>query len=164
MVDNQQVNYSVLFVCMGNICRSPMAQGVLEQRLREAGLEGAVRVDSAGTHGYHQGEAPDARARAAAGARGLDISAQRARTVEAADFERFDLILAMDDDNAERLRRIAPDARTGKISLFMDYAPAPNLREVPDPYYGAAGGFEQVFDLVEAAAEGLLADIRRRHL
>ena len=116
-----------------------------------------VEVDSAGTHGYHTGDAPDERSIVAARRRGFDMSALRARVVEGADFERFDLVLAMDEPVYERLRRMAPRGRTDRVRLFLDYAPQLNRREVPDPYYGGEAGFEEVLDLVEEAARGLLA-------
>ncbi len=155
---------SILFVCMGNICRSPTAHGVFRELVRREGLEHAIFVDSAGTHAYHIGKAPDKRSQETAERRGIDLSDLRARRAESADFEHFDYILAMDQDNYHGLMAICPRGMEDKLALFMDYAPHLKTREVPDPYYGAAGGFEQVFDLVEAAAEGLLADIRRRHL
>ncbi len=155
---------SILFVCMGNICRSPTAHGVFRELIRREGLEHRVHVDSAGTHAYHIGKAPDKRSQEAAARRGIDLSEMRARRAEPKDFEQFDYILAMDQDNYHGLMEICPTGMEEKLALFMDYAPHLKTREVPDPYYGAAGGFEQVFDLVESAAEGLLADIRRRHL
>jgi len=150
----------ILVVCMGNICRSPLAHGVIRQRLRDAGLERHVEVDSAGTHGYHVGAPPDERAQAAASRRGVDISDLRARGVLPEDFTGFDLILAMDDENLEALRRAADDAHHGKIHLFMEYAAGDTGRIVPDPYYGGPIGFERVLDLVEEATEGLLARLR----
>jgi len=155
---------SILFVCMGNICRSPTAHGVFRELIRREGLDQKIYVDSAGTHAYHIGKAADKRSREAAARRGIDLSDMRARQAEPKDFDQFDYILAMDQDNYHGLMEICPGGMEEKLALFMDYAPHLKTREVPDPYYGAAGGFEQVFDLVEAAAEGLLADIRRRHL
>ena len=153
----------VLFVCLGNICRSPMAQGVLEDKLREAGLAHNVTVDSAGTGAYHIGEAPDSRGQAAALARGVDISTQRARQVRDADFEEFDYVLAMDRDNEYALRARCRPKLAHKIRLFLEFAPELAEREVPDPYYGGPNGFEQVLDMVEFAAEGLIDDMQRRH-
>jgi protein-tyrosine phosphatase len=150
----------VLLICMGNICRSPMAHGVVRERLLTHGLATAVQVDSAGTHGYHAGSPPDERAQAAALRRGIDISRLRARSVEEADFEAFDLILAMDDENLEVLRDMAADEHHRKIHLFMSYALGEEGRAVPDPYYGGPLGFERVLDMVEEAAEGLMARIR----
>jgi protein-tyrosine phosphatase len=144
----------VLLVCLGNICRSPSAHGVLEHRLRAAGLEW-VTVDSAGTAAYHQGNAPDARATAAAARRGVPLAHLRARQVVAADFEQFDLILAMDMQNLVDLRAQAPANSSASVRLFMDFAKGLEA-EVPDPYYGGAAGFEQVLDMVEAASDGLI--------
>jgi protein-tyrosine phosphatase len=146
----------VLLVCMGNICRSPLAHGAVRKRLVEEGLAGRVQLDSAGTHGYHAGSPPDERAQAAARRRGIDISDLRARSVEPADFESFDLILAMDDDNVAVLIERAAEAQQHKIHLFMEYATGASGRSVPDPYYGGPIGFERVLDMVEEAAEGLL--------
>ncbi len=153
---------SVLFVCMGNICRSPLAEGVLRRRLDDRGLAGSVRVDSAGTHGYHRGVPPDERAQAAALRRGVDISALRARLVEADDFARFDLILAMDEDNEARLLEMADQACRDRVRLLLEFAPGGARRSVPDPYYGSPLGFERVLDLVEEAMDGLLAEIEAR--
>lgn len=151
---------SVLLVCTGNICRSPTADGVLRQLVREAGLEALVRVDSAGTHGYHVGEAPDPRAQEHARQRGYDLSALRARQVEQGDFERFDLILAMDRGHLMLLRRLAPPDQRHKLRLFMEFARSWDLAEVPDPYYGGDAGFEQVLDMIEAGSRGVLAELR----
>lgn len=151
-----------LFVCMGNICRSPMAQGVMEHRVRERGWAEWLIVDSAGTHDYHIGKPPDPRAVAAALGRGLAIGAQRARQVAGGDFEVFDYILAMDRANREALRELGPPALGRKVHLLLDFAPEIGEKEIPDPYYGGALGFERVLDLVEFGIEGLLADIERR--
>ena len=151
---------SVLLVCTGNICRSPTADGVLRQLVREAGLEALVRVDSAGTHGYHVGEAPDPRAQEHARQRGYDLSPLRARQVEQGDFERFDLILAMDRGHLMLLRRLAPPDQRHKLRLFMEFARSWDLAEVPDPYYGGDAGFEQVLDMIEAGSRGVLAELR----
>ena len=153
----------VLFVCMGNICRSPTAQGVFEQLVEAHALSDAVVVDSAGTHAYHVGERPDKRASQAASRRGIDMSRQRARRVSEVDFEEFDLVLAMDYANYEDLGAVCPPGHETKLRLFLDYALDIDEREVPDPYYGGAGGFERVLDLVEMAADGLLADIRQQY-
>lgn len=150
----------ILFVCMGNICRSPMAHGVMRQRLREIRLDERVETDSAATHGYHAGSPPDERAQAAAARRGIDISDLRARPVVTEDFDRFDLILAMDEDNVENLRRLAAKEYHGKIHLLMEYGVGDVGRSVPDPYYGGPIGFERVLDMVEEAAEGLLELLR----
>lgn len=152
----------ILFVCMGNICRSPTAEGMFRRMLAEQDPPLPVEVDSAGTHGYHVGAPPDRRAVAAGRARGLDLSGLRARRLQPDDFERFDLILAMDQDNLAELESIAPETRRARTGLLLDYAPDVAQREVPDPYYGGVNGFEQVLDLVESACAGLLADIRHR--
>lgn len=146
----------ILLVCMGNICRSPMAHGMVRHRLRELRWQERVTVDSAGTHGYHAGSAPDERAQAATARRGIDISDLRARAVAAEDFTRFDLILAMDEDNLASLREAAAVEHRQKIHLFMEYAAGDAGRSVPDPYYGGPIGFERVLDMVEEATEGLL--------
>lgn len=153
----------VLMVCMGNICRSPMAHGYFEHLVREAGLEQHVRVDSAGTHAYHIGNPPDSRAQQTARRRGIDLSRQRARKALREDFHEFDYVLAMDRDNYALLARLCPEGQEHKLRMFLEFAPQLGEREVPDPYYGGAEGFERVFDLVEAAARGLLEEIRSRH-
>jgi protein-tyrosine phosphatase len=154
----------ILFVCMGNICRSPTAEGVMRHVLREEGLADAVGLDSAGTGGWHAGAPPDARATAAAQARGIRLDGA-ARQVRRADFVDFDLILAADRENLADLRAIAPPGTESKVRLLREFDPgsegAPDL-DVPDPYYGGARGFEDVLDLVEAACRGLVAEIRRR--
>ncbi len=152
----------VLFVCMGNICRSPIAQGVFENVLRREGLEGEVFVDSAGTGAWHVGEPPDERAQRSAGLRGLDLSSQRARRVAPDDCESFDYVLTMDEEN---YRAVASLCRgSAVVRPFLDFATDSPEREVPDPYYGGSEGFDYVLDLVEEASEGLLDDIRERHL
>lgn len=151
----------VLFVCLGNICRSPTAEGILRHKLRAAGLEDRVQVDSAGTGDWHVGKAPDSRTRIAAQRRGYDLSALRARQVEAADFQRFDLILAMDQSNLRNLQALRPAGAQADLDLYLRrYELA--LDEVPDPYYGGEDGFEQVLDLIEQASDALLAEIRGR--
>ncbi len=152
----------VLFVCMGNICRSPTAHGVFRELVRREGLEDAIQIDSAGTHAYHVGNPPDQRAQATARNRGIDLSDLRARQVTPEDFERFDYVLAMDEENLAILRELCPPGREDRLRLFLDFAPQRPEREVPDPYYGGPQGFEHVFDLVEEAARGLLEDIRQR--
>ena len=152
---------AVLFVCLGNICRSPTAEGVFRALVEEAGLAQRIRVDSAGTGGYHVGAPPDARAAAAAQARGYDLSTIRARKVAEQDFHEFDLILAMDEDNLMHLEGMTPEASRARLGLLLDYAPARRERAVPDPYYGGRNGFEQVLDLVTEACAGLLQELRR---
>jgi protein-tyrosine phosphatase len=151
----------VLFVCLGNICRSPTAEGVLRALAAREAPEIALEVDSAGTATYHVGQPPDPRTRAAAARRGYDLSALRARSVESADFERFDLILAMDRENLTVLRHRAPAHARERLRLFLEFAPDAAPAEVPDPYYGGPNGFEEVLDLVEAATRGLLAHLRQ---
>ena len=153
---------SVLFVCMGNICRSPTAEGVFRHLVHEASLEDLIHTDSAGTHAYHVGDSPDHRARAAAERRGYSLNDLRARRVTDLDFEGFDFILAMDDDNLAALRDSAEVEFHDKISLLLDFADDVGYREVPDPYYGGASGFERVLDLVEKASKGLLDVVRKR--
>lgn len=146
----------VLFVCMGNICRSPTAEGVFRQVVRQAGQEERFQIDSAGTHDYHIGKAPDRRAQQAALTRGYDLSGLRGRQVGREDFGCFDLVLAMDQENLANLHRICPPEHREKVRLFLEFGHRFGEREVPDPYYGGAQGFEHVLDLVEDAAEGLL--------
>jgi protein-tyrosine phosphatase len=152
----------ILFVCMGNICRSPLAQGVFENVLRREGLEYEVFVDSAGTGAWHVGSPPDERAQKSAGLRGLDLSSQRARRITPEDCDAFDYILTMDEDNYF----VAASLCRGRavVRPFLDFAADSPEGEVPDPYYGGPDGFERVLDLVEEASEGLLEDIRERHL
>ncbi|TXS93001.1 low molecular weight phosphotyrosine protein phosphatase [Parahaliea maris] len=151
-----QVN--VLFVCLGNICRSPTAHGVFEQRVAQRGLQERIVVDSCGTGDWHIGHPPDRRAQAAALQRGYDLSHLRARQVEPADFSLFDYVLAMDESNLGDLRAMRPASFAGHLGLFLDFADT-GLREVPDPYYGGDDGFDHVLDLIEAASDGLLTDI-----
>jgi protein-tyrosine phosphatase len=146
---------------MGNICRSPTAEGVFRKVWKERAPDLALLVDSAGTHAYHVGDPPDPRAQRAALRRGVDLSTQRARRVEAEDFERFDLVLAMDRLNVELLKEIGPPERHERIKLFLEFAPKTGRIEVPDPYYGGSNGFEHVLDLVEEASVGLLEQLRR---
>jgi protein-tyrosine phosphatase len=151
----------VLFVCMGNICRSPMAEGVFRHRLESAGLSGRVRVDSAGTGGGHAGEAPDPRALRVAAARGYDLSALRARRVRPEDYRRHGWVLAMDDANLAWLRERAPAGSVARVGLLMEHACRhPGVRAVPDPYFGSVAGFEHVLDLLEDACDGLLSQVR----
>jgi len=151
--------YAVLFCCTGNICRSPTAEGMLAKKLADAGMAGRVFVDSAGTHAYHTGEAPDPRTQTAARVRGYDLSALRARRIEREDFARFDLVLAMDHDNRAFLARHCPPSVGHKLKLVMEYARSHTLPEVPDPYYGGPQDFETVLDLLEDATGGLLKAI-----
>ena len=151
---------SVLFVCMGNICRSPTAEGVFRHLAEPAGVAGQLQIDSAGTHAYPAGEPPDHRARAAAERRGMSLEGIVARRVTEDDFERFDYIVAMDEDNLERLRAEAPVHYHDKIRLFLEFGSS-DEREVPDPYYGGSAGFERVLDLVEEASRGLLETLSR---
>ena len=153
---------SVLFVCMGNICRSPTAEGVFRHVVTEAGLADAIRIDSAGTHAYHVGEAPDRRSQAAAARRGYSLDAIRARRVEAADLATFDYVLAMDRLNLVTLESMLTAEHRSQLGLFLPYAPGIG-EEVPDPYYGGAAGFERVLDLVEEASRALLEALRARH-
>jgi low molecular weight protein-tyrosine phosphatase len=152
----------VLFVCMGNICRSPLAQGIFENLVRREELEDEIFVDSAGTGRWHVGQPPDERALSAASLRGLDISAQRARQVRPEDCEDFDYILTMDEENYYMVSSLCRGSAV--VRPFLDFAPESPEREVPDPYYGGPDGFERVIDLVEEASEGLLEDICERHL
>ncbi len=149
----------ILFVCTGNICRSPTAEGVARRWLATAGISG-VEVDSAGIQGYHAGEAPDPRTQTAALRRGYDLSRLRARGVKPEDFHAFDLILAMDRGHLEWLQDKAPEGTRHKIRLFMNYAPKLRRAEVPDPYYGGLNGFDVVLDLCEEAVHGLVEDIQ----
>ena len=149
---------------MGNICRSPTAHGVFRHLVQGADLAAVIEIDSAGTHGYHMDEPPDERAVQTALAHGIDIGDLRARRAEPEDFLQFDLILAMDQDNYHSLSRICPRGMERKLHLFLDFAPELKRREVPDPYYGGQRGFDQVFDMTEAAARGLLDHITRRLL
>lgn len=152
---------AVLFVCMGNICRSPTAEGVFRDRVAKAGLSERIRIDSAGTHPYHVGNPPDPRAAAAALRRGVDLSAIRARQLDMGDFYVFQRILVMDADNHAQVLEQRPPDGTASVGYFLDFAPYLNIREVPDPYYGGPRGFDRVLDLIEEAAEGLLHDVRR---
>lgn len=154
--------FSILLCCMGNICRSPTAEGVLRQVLSARAAHLNIELDSAGTHDYHIGAAPDRRAIDAAQRRGIDLTSLRARQVMVRDFELFDLVLAMDEQNLADLQRLAPTHLHDRIKLMMEYAPDLGTRNVPDPYYGSQQGFEQVLDLLQAASEGLLDDLLRR--
>jgi protein-tyrosine phosphatase len=152
----------VLFVCLGNICRSPLSQGVFTDLLRREGLEDEVEVDSAGTGDYHLGEPPERRTREVAAKRDIDLGPQRARQIQHEDCEKYDYILVMDRENSEDVGLLCGQNGQAKVGFFMDYAPEADEREVPDPYFG--GGFEYVMDLIEQASRGLLEDIKRRRL
>ena len=154
--------YSVLFCCTGNICRSPTAEAVFRNKVVAAGLDRQMLIDSVGTHGYHVGEPPDPRAQTAAAARGYDLSSLRGRRIGRQDFERFDLVVAMDYDNRAFLQRLCPPAARHKLKLMMEYACRYTESEVPDPYSGGPEGFETVLDMLEDATEGLLDDIVRK--
>lgn len=156
---DREVGVRVLFVCMGNICRSPMAEGAFRHVVAKAGLSARVATDSAGTHDYHVGEPPDSRAQRAVERRGYDISDLRGRQVTAGDFGEFDYVLAMDVRNLRVLERLCPQEHAHKLKLYMEFHADAAVLEVPDPYYGGTDGFERVLDMVEAAAQGLL-----RHL
>jgi protein-tyrosine phosphatase len=152
----------ILFVCMGNICRSPTAEGVFRRLVAERAPGVEIEVDSAGTHDYHVGDPPDPRSIAAAARRGVDLRQLRARSVRDEDFERFDLIIAMDRLNRETLLERSPAPFRERIRLFMEFAGGQDVEEVPDPYYGGAPGFERVLDLAEEAAAGLLEEVLER--
>jgi protein-tyrosine phosphatase len=158
--DPRMTKYRVLFVCLGNICRSPMAEGVFRRVAEEEGVLDRFEIDSAGIGDWHVGQAPDSRAQEAARNRGIDISEQSARQVTHADFERFDLLLAMDGSNYNELIQLAPKSTRHKIRRFLDYAPHVGAKDVPDPFYGGREGFDHALDLIEQAARGLVADLR----
>jgi protein-tyrosine phosphatase len=153
----------VLFVCMGNICRSPTAEGVFRKLHQELAPELDIEIDSAGTHAYHIGDPPDARSHAAALKRGVDISGHRGRQARAQDFHDFDYVIAMDSENLRRLASLRPKEARAELKLLLEYVPEAGISDVPDPYYGGARGFEHVLDLVEQGGRALLEEIRRRH-
>ena len=153
------VTHRILFVCLGNICRSPMAEGVFRRVAEEEGLIDRFEIDSAGLGDWHIGQAPDHRAQKAARSRGVDISDQSARQVEDEDFDRFDLLLVMDRENYAELKARAPREARAKIRPFLDFAPHVGTKDVPDPFFGGAEGFDQALDLIEAASRGLLASL-----
>src|SRR5271154_2321265 len=155
----QPIDFSILFVCLGNICRSPTGEGVLRYLAAREAPQLALEIDSAGTADYHIGAPPDPRSQRAALRRGIDISGLRARQVTEHDFMGFDLILAMDRANLRELESLKPIGANAQLKLFMDYAPGSGVLEVPDPYYGDAAGFEVVLDLFAAASRGLLASL-----
>lgn len=154
----------VLFVCTGNICRSPTAEGVFRALVEREGLGHSVTVDSAGTHAYHVGEKPDPRSCQAARTRGIVLDDQRARKVNASDFQEFDLILAMDRGHHQSLLQMCPKGAEARVHPFMAFAPDWGVEDVPDPYYGAGDGFQRVLDMVEAGSMGLLEHIRKTML
>ncbi len=158
----QKEHISILFVCMGNICRSPTAEGVFRKHVSDAGLDAEIQTDSAGTHAYHSGEPADRRAHAAALRRGFSLEGIRARKVTDEDFEIFDYILAMDEDNLMVLQERAPDQQRSKVRLFLEFAESLHENEVPDPYYGGSAGFERVLDLVEEASQELLETLHKK--
>ena len=160
MASLENKRFGVLFVCLGNICRSPTAEGVLRQLVIEEAPGLQVEIDSAGTAGYHVGDPPDPRSQRAALRRGIDLSGLRARRVAPGDFSKFDLILAMDPQNLRDLTALRPAASTARLRLFMEYAANKGF-EVPDPYYGDDGAFERVLDLTTLAARGLIAELRK---
>jgi protein-tyrosine phosphatase len=149
-------DYSVLFVCMGNICRSPTVEGVFRQAVAHELPDRVIWIDSAGTHAYHLGQPPDSRAQRAALKRGIDLSPLRARRVIDADFSTFDLVLAMDSLNIAVMEEICPPEYRNRIRLLMEFAPSADRDDVPDPYYGGSKGFEHVLDLAEEASAGLI--------
>ncbi|MHB8622933.1 MAG: low molecular weight protein-tyrosine-phosphatase [Sulfuricaulis sp.] len=154
----------VIFVCLGNICRSPTAEGVFRKLVRDENLDHLFVIDSAGTHAYHVGEPPDERAQDACARRGIDITRLRGRQAIAEDIEKFDYVLAMDHENYRNLLDICPPGHESRIRLFMEYAANRPEDEVPDPYFGGVSGFDRVLDMIEEAARGLLEDIRRTRL
>ncbi len=151
----------VLFVCLGNICRSPTAEGVFTQLIKKQGLDKQIQVDSAGTHAYHVGEAPDVRAQEAAEKRGIDLTRLKGRQVVANDVLEFDYVLAMDYENYDSLLNICPEGYESRVSLFLSHATELGIEEVPDPYYGGKSGFDHVLDMTEEASIGLLKKIRK---
>lgn len=154
--------FKVLFVCTGNICRSPTAEAVFRHVVVQAGLTQRIGIDSAGTHAYHVGEPPDPRSVQCGATRGFDMKALRARKVRAEDFRLFDLILAMDSDHHDHLVALQPNGSKAEVKLFLDYHPQMKGGDVPDPYYGGAQGFTDVLDMIEEASKHLLAEISGR--
>ncbi len=154
----------VIFVCMGNICRSPTAHGAFAKLVKEQEMDHLIQISSAGTHDYHVGEPPDKRAQAVALRRGVNLSSLRARHVTRKDLDTFDYVLAMDNHNLTHLKAMGGPGYEQKLRLFLDFAPHLHVREVPDPYYGGEKGFEQVLDMIEVASEGLLSEIRKTQM
>lgn len=159
---NREKRVSVLFVCMGNICRSPTAEAVFRRIVEEAGLADVIRIDSAGTHAYHVGNPPDRRAQEAARRRGISLAEIRARRIAETDFEEFDYVIAMDRENLSLLTQQAEERFHERLSLLLEHVDL-DVDEVPDPYYGGASGFERVLDLIEGASGPLLEKLRTRH-
>ncbi|WP_233144625.1 low molecular weight protein-tyrosine-phosphatase [Methyloprofundus sedimenti] len=159
MSNKKQVK--VLFVCMGNICRSPSAEGVFKKLIKEQQLEKSFAIDSAGTHAYHIGDAPDLRSQKAAKERNVDLSHLRARKFIMGDFEDYDYLLAMDEENQAIMMEACPEKYQHKIKLFLEYAPHLETNEVPDPYFGGTYGFEKVLDLIEEASTGFLEQLKK---
>jgi len=153
----------ILFVCLGNICRSPLAEGLFRHHVESAGLSAHFEIDSAGTGGWHVGEPPDERMCATALARGLDIRSLRARQIRPADLEKHNLVLAMDRENLRNVRKLAGSADASHVMLFRHFDPEPGTGEVPDPYYGGEEGFREVFEIVDRTSRALLAHLRREH-
>ena len=151
--------HRILFVCMGNICRSPTAEGLLIEKVNAENASLKFEIDSCGTHDYHLGHPPDTRSQEAAAQRGIDLSGLRSRKIRSSDFEYYDLILVMDNLNRENLMYLCPDDHKYKIKLMLDYLPGHSLDEVPDPYYGGERGFEEVLDILEEAIEALYEDL-----
>jgi len=152
----------ILFVCLGNICRSPTAEGVFRHLLEQEAESNWIDIDSAGTHAYHVGAAPDNRAQQTARKRGIELSGLRGRQATVSDFEEFDFLLAMDEENYVNLGKISPVDKKDKIKMFLDFAKNFKESDVPDPYYGGDQGFEHVLDLIEDASQGLLEHLRQR--
>ena len=157
----KNIQISVLFVCTGNICRSPTAEGVFRQKVEKASLENIILIDSAGTIAFHTGESPDPRSQQAAKNRGIDLSDLQARPINAQDFDEFDFLIALDRSHLEAMQKQAPENCTAQVRLLMDFASDADIEDVPDPYYGGPDGFEDVLNLIEDAAEGLLQEVRK---
>jgi protein-tyrosine phosphatase len=159
-----QDKVKVLFICMGNICRSPSAEAVFHHMVETSALKDYIEVASAGTHNYHVGDRADHRSHQAASDRGFDLSKHRAQHFKKEHFDYYDYLLVMDDNNYEHVMRMCPKGHEEKVHYFMDFAPQLGVKEVPDPYYGGADGFDHVLDLIEAASAGLMSEIRDRYV